>query len=436
MNRIFFKNVSFNFVFIILSTLSTFLLLRTIFNYFNFNQSDYGLWLIIFSILSYIYLMDFGISNGLRNIITPLVNSNKQLLNMYISSNFIIMILFTIILFIFLNGLIIIFPYELMYNVKGFHMEVNRFKLFLSVVVNLQIIYFFVSSIKPVFHAISKSYLVNMSQFISNMLITIILILSIHLNINNNWILLGFIYIGVQIIVIMCISVIVTKKYNIKFRINKNIKLYREILEFGYKFFFLQLSNLILFNSINILVGVFVSLEEASKFQISYKVLSIYIMLFNVLSAPIWTLIIIKWKDKNIESIKSIVKKLEILMLFVSIPLIITSVLLNFIVKLWMGKDFEIEISFSLMIAIYIIFSIICVVLQGVLNGLNLINIQIICYLVGTFILVFGVLILNKIQVVNIVNLMILGNISLIPPISTMIIALKKFLRKEAINEK
>lgn len=436
MNKIFFKNVSFNFVFIILSTLSTFLLLRTIFNYFNFNQSDYGLWLIIFSILSYIYLMDFGISNGLRNIITPLVNSNKQLLNMYISSNFIIMILFTIILFIFLNGLIIIFPYELMYNVKGFHMEVNRFKLFLSVVVNLQIIYFFVSSIKPVFHAISKSYLVNMSQFISNMLITIILILSIHLNINNNWILLGFIYIGVQIIVIMCISVIVTKKYNIKFIINKNIKLYREILEFGYKFFFLQLSNLILFNSINILVGVFVSLEEASKFQISYKVLSIYIMLFNVLSAPIWTLIIIKWKDKNIESIKSIVKKLEILMLFVSIPLIITSVLLNFIVKLWMGKDFEIEISFSLMIAIYIIFSIICVVLQGVLNGLNLINIQIICYLVGTFILVFGVLILNKIQVINIVNLMILGNISLIPPISTMIIALKKFLRKEAINEK
>lgn len=436
MNKIFVKNIGFNFLFTILSTLSTFALLRTLFAYFNFNQNDYGLWLIIFSILSYIYLMDFGISNGLRNIITPIVNSNRKLINVYISSNYIIMLLFTFILLIIANAIMYFFPYELMYKLNGFNMNLNHFKIFISLVVNLQIFYFLVSSIKPIFHAFSKSYLVNVSQFLSNVLIIITLSVIIHLNLNDDWILLAVFYMGIQTIVIAIISVIIIKRYGIKFKFNKNKKEYIEILDLGYKFFFLQLSNLILFNSMNILVGIFVNLEEASKFQVSYKLLSMYILIFNIISAPVWTLVITKWQENNVQSIRNILRKLQKLILLISIPIIVTSLFLNQIVKLWMGNNFGIEISFSVLMVIYIIFNIMCVVLQGVLNGLNLIKIQIFGYIVGTLILIIGVALLNSFSVININNLIILGCIALMMPILTMIISLKNFLRKEKKNEK
>lgn len=436
MNKIFVKNIGYNFLFTILSTLSTFALLRTLFAYFNFNQNDYGLWLIIFSILSYIYLMDFGISNGLRNIITPIVNSNRKLMNIYISSNYIIMLLFTFILLIIANAIMYFFPYELMYEINGFNMNLNHFKIFISLVVNLQIFYFLVSSIKPIFHAFSKSYLVNVSQFLSNVLIIITLNITIHLNLNNDWILLAIVYLGTQIIIVAIISVIIIKKYNIKFEFNKNKKEYIEILDLGYKFFFLQLSNLILFNSMNILVGIFVNLEEASKFQISYKLLSMYILIFNIISAPVWTLVITKWQENNVQSIRNILRKLQKLILLISIPIIVTSLFLNQIVKLWMGNNFGIEISFSMLMVIYIIFNIMCVVLQGILNGLNLIKIQIFGYIVGTLILIVGVVLLNSFGVININNLIILGCTALIMPILTMIISLKNFLRKEKKNGK
>ncbi|MFG0935107.1 hypothetical protein ACF91D_31100, partial [Staphylococcus sp. 231237_7MaSpsaltlick] len=84
MNYKFKKNIGLNFIFTILSTFTTFILLRSLLKYFNYDQDSYGLWLMVFSVLSYIYLMDFGISNGLRNIITPLVNKNKEKMNIYI----------------------------------------------------------------------------------------------------------------------------------------------------------------------------------------------------------------------------------------------------------------------------------------------------------------------------------------------------------------
>lgn len=435
MNKIFIKNIGFNFLFTILTTLSTFILLRTLFAYFNYNQNDYGLWLIIFSILSYIYLMDFGISNGLRNIITPMVNSNRKLMNIYISSNYIIMLLFTFILLILVNFIMYFFPYELLYKINGFNINLNHFKIFISLVVNLQIFYFLVSSIKPIFHAFSKNYLVNVSQFLSNVLIIITLNITIYLKLNNDWILLAIVYLGTQTIIAM-ISIIIIRKYNIEFKFHKNKKEYIEILDLGYKFFFLQLSNLILFNSMNILVGIFVNLEESSKFQISYKLLSMYILIFNIISAPVWTLVITKWQENNVESIRNILQKLQNLILLISLPIIVTSLLLNHIVKLWMGKNFGIETPFSILMAVYIIFNIICVVLQGVLNGLNLIKIQIFGYIVGALILIVGVVLLNNFGVININKLIILGCTALIMPILTMIVSLNNFLRKEKKNGK
>lgn len=436
MNNKFKKNIGLNFIFTILSTFTTFILLRSLLKYFNYDQDSYGLWLMVFSILSYIYLMDFGISNGLRNIITPLVNKNKEKMNIYVSCNYLLMILLTFILIIIINLCLVYFPYSMMYKINGFKLDINTFKTFLYLIVNLQIVLFLISSIKPVFHAFSKTYLINLSQFLSNVLTITLIYTSISINLNNSWFLLPIIYIGSQILVTLILSIIIIRKYNIKFKLIRDWNIYVELLKMGYNFLFLQLSNLILFNTMTFLVGIYVSLEEASRYQVSYKLLSVYLMIFSIIMAPIWTLIINKKQENDLNGIKNVVKRLIKMITYLMVPLLVTSLLLNKIIEVWMGKSFDIELLFSFEMCIYILLNIICVVLQGILNGLNIFKMQIIGYLTGAVFLLVSTLITNMFVKISINQIVTLGIISFLIPSIIMCLNLYSYIRKEMKNEK
>lgn len=435
MNYKFKKNIGLNFIFTILSTFTTFILLRSLLKYFNYDQDSYGLWLMVFSVLSYIYLMDFGISNGLRNIITPLVNKNKEKMNIYISCNYLLMILLTVTLAVIINICLLYFPYSLMYKINGFKLDINIFKSFLLLIVNLQIVLFLISSIKPVFHAFSKTYLINLSQFLSNIVTISLIYITISMDMNNSWLLLPIIYLGSQIMVTFALSIIIIRKYKIAFKLINDKKIYVELLKMGYNFLFLQLSNLILFNTMTFLVGMYVSLEEASRYQISYKLLSVYIMIFSIIMAPIWTLIITKKQENDFKGIKNVIKRLVKMITYLTLPLLVTSLLLNKIIEVWMGKNFDIELLFSIEMCFYILLNMICVVLQGILNGLNIFKMQIVGYLTGAIFLLVSTLTTNMYFKISINMIINFGIISFLIPSIIMCLTLYSYIRKEMENE-
>lgn len=431
-NNKFRKNLIFNFIFTILSTLSTFILMKYTFTYFNKDQENYGLWLMIFSFLSYIYIMDFGLSNGLRNLVTPNIGKDDKKVNNYISNNFSFIFIISIFLLIITNIILYSLPLNFMNNINGFKVNLKTFKNFITILINLQILYFFFSGIKPIFHSYSMSYLINISQFFGNVLTIFLIYISIITNTNNNWILLAWIFIGSQIIVIVSISLIVILKKDIKISWQFDKKVLSELINIGFKFFFLQISNLILFNSLPILIGVSLSLIDASRFQLSYKLLSIYIMVFSIIMSPTWTLVLEKSNQKDFAGIKNIFDKLLKITIFFSVLIIMSSFLLNSIVFIWMGENFNISFFFSILMAIYIILNIICAVMQGLMNGLNLFKSQIAGYLIGAIFLLLLTLIFKVFAIINIELILILGIISLMIPCLFMIITFNKFIKRSA----
>ncbi|RIN99005.1 hypothetical protein BUZ99_13545 [Mammaliicoccus sciuri] len=123
------------------------------------------------------------------------------------------------------------------------------------------------------------------------------------------------------------------------------------------------------------------------------------------------------------------------MIIYLTLPLLVTSLLLNKIIEVWMGKNFDIELLFSFEMCIYILLNIICVVLQGLLNGLNIFKMQIIGYLTGAVFLLLSTLIANiyfKISINLIVNL---GIISFLIPSIIMCLNLYSYIRKEMKNE-
>lgn len=424
------KNLTFNFLFTILSTLSTFVLMKFIFSYFNNDQENYGLWLMVFSIISYIYIMDFGLSNGLRNLITPYIGKNQEKVNTYISNNFSFILIISIFLLIIINLVLFNIPLDFMENINGFKVDILIFKQFLIFLFNLQILYFFFSGIKPVFHAYAMSYLINLSQFLGNLLTIFLVILSNIYGVNNNWLLLAGIFVGSQIIVIIILTSIIVTQKKIKLSLRFDKIILKKLFNLGSKFFFLQLSNLILYNSLPILIGIGLTLKDASKFQLSYKLLSVFVMIFTIIMSPIWTLILEKSEAKDFIGIKNVFNILiKVIGMFSGI-IIICSLFLNKIIFIWMGENFKITFLFSILMAIYIIFCIICSVLQSILNGLNIFKSQIIGYTFGAFSLIILTLIFNNLKILTLNEFAILGIFSLLVPSSLMLISFNKFIKR------
>lgn len=428
------KNVSFNILLTTLSTISTFILMRVLFAYFDYDKEDYGLWLTIFSVLSYIYMMDFGISNGLRNIITPLVEVDKKKLEMYLSNSLIVSLIVTVIMLIVGNLIINLFPLEVMRNIKGFNLEIGYFRGFIQILFNLQILLFFISSFKPLFHAYSKSYIVSLIQLISNMFIIFILLVLIKMNILRDWYLIAYLYIGVQLMIYFSFILyfVSSNKINLKIKINKQMIL--ELWNIGYKFFFLQLSNLILFNSLPLIVSLLVGLESSSKFQISYKLLSIYTVIFSMILSPIWTLLLIENKKRNFIKIKMIVKKLFILLSITAVLILMTSFIQNPLIFLWMGKNFYFDTSFNILISLLTILGILCSILQAILNGINKFKSQISGYLIGSLFLLIATFTFFDSNI-SLDIVLIFGIISLLIPVLFMLSDYIKYLRRNITNE-
>ncbi|WP_419743909.1 hypothetical protein ACN5ZK_02275 [Macrococcoides bohemicum] len=422
------KNMSYNLIFTILSALTTFILMKYIFLYFNEDKDSYGLWLIVFSVLSYIYLMDFGLSNGLRNIITPLINNDRRKLNQYVSCNYTVIGIITLALILTINSVLFVLPFNFMENFEGFNIAVAEFKIFVIILINLQIIYFFFACVKPVFHSFAMSYLVNVAQFASNIVTIIIINILIAMNMNDNWNLLAFIYLLPQIVVVITISVIILKKFQITIKPIFNVEMIKYLMSYGMKFIFLQMSSLILLNSLPIIIGLLVTLTQASQYQLSYKMLSIFLMIFTVIMGPIWTHLLIEKEKNNYKSIYKITKKLFSLILVVSCGILVFGIFLNKIIFIWMGENFHISLTLSLIMCIYMIINIICDVMQSVLFGLNIFKVQIIGYLSGSIYLLLSSYLLYTKGVSNLEIVMLNGIISLLIPAVLMLIAYKSFI--------
>lgn len=84
------KQVSFGMIYKILSMCLSYISIPLFLKYLG--QQDYGLWMTIFSIVSWVYTFDLGIGNGLKNKLTEsLTKKNYNEAREYITTGYIVL---------------------------------------------------------------------------------------------------------------------------------------------------------------------------------------------------------------------------------------------------------------------------------------------------------------------------------------------------------
>ena len=375
------------------------------------NQYEYGIWLTINSVLIWIDQFDMGLGNGLRNkLAESLANNNKEKAQRQVSTT-VIMLTLIIIPIYFILSLIITRTnlYELL--------NIDPIKVPNLIKIVLFSLAFVCSTFISKF--IGYIYLGLQLPAVNNMLVvlgqTLALLLIITLSLLGDKSLLHIaIAYTISPLLIYILSYPITfSKY--KFLCPKislfDIKELKELLNLGIVFFLIQLSGLIIFASSNILISKLFSPSEVTPYQISYRYFSLVLVLFSLISTPLWTATTEAYTRGEYIWIKKHISKMKIIVVILAICLFIMTLCADVFYKIWIGNNIKIDITMSVLMAFYIFELIYSMCFSNILFGIGKIKIISIITIIEAIIFIplaiyFG----RKIGITGVIIALIIAN--------------------------
>lgn len=346
-------------------------------------KRDYGLWMTIFSTISWVYTFDLGIGNGLKNKLTEsLTKKNFNEANEYIATGYLV-----------ITGIAIV-----MLSIGTFaisHVEVTKFlnisyytedyiKLIVNITFILTVINFVIMLYKTFYYSIHKSEFVNLI----NIFIQFFIIFGIY-TINYfekiSLISMAILYQGSNMLAGLFFTKYFFKRNKeLVFRV-KNIKKnkIKEIGKLGVNFFLIQISMLFILSVDNILIGKYIGMEEVSSYTVISKLFGGFNVLSGIVLIPIWPLFIDAYVKKDIKWIKKIFKKLNLLFLFLCLVIVVVIFLAPTIVKVWIGEELIFPKYLILFWGVYVLNTIFSRIYITFINATGDIKLQTYIYLIG-----------------------------------------------------
>ncbi|MDR3610261.1 MAG: MATE family efflux transporter [Ignavibacteriaceae bacterium] len=334
-------------------------------------KTEYGIWLILSSLVGWFSYFDIGIGNGLRNKFAEAVSQGDyRLARIFVSTAYaVVSIIFIIVGMI---GIIIIplLNWNSILNTN----DISNSELIsiVLIVFSFFIIRFITQLIAVILLADQKTALSSSLSLIAN-IVTLVVIFILNKLSLATLLVSSFILSSVPVLVFILSSFyFFTKDYKrykpsiyfINFSYNK------QLFRLGIQFFIIQLSMIIFYSSTNLLITQFFSPDDVAVYNIGFKYFSLITMIFGIILAPMWSAITEAYAVKDYEWIKKVMKKLKIAALLLCLLVFFMLLFANKFYELWVGKIILIPIKLSAVLAlttiVYIFFSPYSIFLNGV----------------------------------------------------------------------
>jgi len=380
------KNIIASFLIKGVSIVIGFLLIRLTLRYLD--KTEYGIWLTLTSFLTWFTFFEIGLGNGLKNkLAEALAQKDYQLGKIYVSTTYAILtiVIGIVSIFFFIVNFFIDWTVILNTPKNMFH----ELTILSSIVFGFFFLRFVLKLISIVLYADQKPALANSFGPIGN-LITLIIIFILTKTTNGSLILLGWVLSLIPVLVLIMVSIYFYKtEYRTIAPSVKYVKFSyaKDLLNLGIKFFIIQLSALIMFQSSNIIIAQFFGPSEVTSYNIAYKLFSVIMMLFNIIVTPFWAAYTEAWVKRDVDWIKKMVNtifKIWIGFIFFGIFLLIISIpFFNF----WIGEEEmkSIDISLQLKIALLLYFLLFTFgnIFNTFINGVGKVKVQMYSLLIG-----------------------------------------------------
>ncbi|HWY33047.1 MAG TPA: hypothetical protein VNX68_00285, partial [Nitrosopumilaceae archaeon] len=162
-----------------------------------------------------------------------------------------------------------------------------------------------------------------------------------------------------------------------------NLDALKDVLSLGLKFFIIQVSVLVFFQTSNFLICRYFSPELVTPYTIAFRYFGVITMLFSIITAPYWSAYTEAYVQQDYVWMRKTVKQLFnmwLILLFVSILMLLFS---DFAYKLWVGDKIKVDFRLSFFMMIYSISISFGNIYIMILNGIGKIKIQMLVNLIG-----------------------------------------------------
>ena len=381
-SKIFRKNITSIFFYKLIALLFVYLTVPVLIRALGVEM--YGVWVTIYSLFGWIYFLDFGITNGLKNKLTIAFLKKGDEANEYMSTAYLCLVL--IALGFFIVGSILIYSFDIS-KLLNINLEEWYVKTLLFITLITFVFIFVLSIYKQFYYAKQKSALVELSGMLFTGLVFFILYLFLY-KFQSSLITTTLIY-GISNIVICLIFTYYffrsEKKYSIKLKHFRKNKV-NELRNISGYFFIIQVCVLVILATDNILVIKLLGPTEVTSYNNVYKLFQFFLMISTLIHAPLWPLYTDAFHNKDILWIKKTIRKLNYLFIILLFAVAITVYMAPQILAFWIKEDIFYDNKLLLFMGIFVLVRIYGEIYITFLNGIGKIRTQLIISVIAAVI--------------------------------------------------
>lgn len=343
-----------------------------------FERVEYGIWVTILSLINWVGFFDIGLGQGLRNkLAESMAMKNYRLAKEYVSTTYVVVSL------IFLS---IICLFLILYPFLDWYKIVNA-PNYLSQKINVVILIVFVATIFTFILRLLVFVLYGLQQpnVVSNIgLVTQIVTLgSVFIAIKwfqiSSLVVFSLIMTLIPIVIYMIYTAYL---YIVRYpflmpKLNYVRKKHMHALVgIGLFFFLIQLANIILTQSNNLIISKVLGPEYVGEFHVAFQYLSVLTMFFYIVTTPYWSAVTDAYTQKNYDWIRKSVKDLKIVFRVVLVVAVIMNLLSQFVFRIWIGDKIHIRNITVILMSLYVLLQAYGNIYISIINGMSKIRFQ------------------------------------------------------------
>jgi len=393
---------------------------------------NYGIWITITTILGWISFFDIGLGHGLRNkLAESIAKKNDTLSRQYVSTTY-ITLAFGVVGLITIQ--LICMPFINWANVLNAPQEMNdELSLLVSWVVFLVSIQFLFKLITSIMLAFQMPAFSSLIVTAGQLLAFLVIYFSTKVDLEFSMLQLGLIVSSAPLVIMFVASILVFKgKYKMYSPSLGHFRrdLIKPVLLLGMRFFSIQITAMLLFQSDTIIIAHVAGPESVTEFSIAFKYIGVINMIFTIISIPFWSATTDAYYRKDFEWIRKTINTLSKYWLLMVLGGILMTIAAPFFYNLWLGDSLKVNPELMILIFIYYLFYLRWVMYGSIINGIGKIKLQFYVTLIEVIVHIPTALVFGAFWGVNgvIVSMILVGVINSIwPPIQ-----LKKILNNSA----
>lgn len=296
----------------------------------------YGVWVVIFSVVNWIYNFDLGVGNSLRNKLTESLSMNDfNKASQYISNTLISLTIISLVVFVVCYA--IVFNINIGVFFKNYS-DISELRGLIVISVLYTLLNFIFNVYRQLYYSVHKSSFVYFSFVVYQIsLILSLLLFREYLEPNLKFVAILFGALNCLVsLIFFAWFLFLNKSIKISLSLYSIVHI-REILNVGGKFFVIQLCMLVVFTTDNLIVSSFFGPESVASYSILMRVFFVLITISSVVLTPFWSMFTSSYTLSDYRWIRNALKNLHYLFLALVVTVFILYFYVESFIELWLG---------------------------------------------------------------------------------------------------